>query len=100
MFLFKSKLIINIPNYNFNYYSSPATAGGIAMYISSRYVVQNVYTQLLTTNKCKDMVVEQCSQHGIEYICGTVYRLPKCNFKTFNENLETQIMQLNKDKKI
>ena len=48
---------------------------------------------------CEDVFVELCSHDGIQYICGTVYRHPKCNFKTFNANLEIQIMQLNKDKK-
>ena len=70
------------------------------MYISSRFVVQNVYTQFLKTEMCEDMFVELRSQDGIQYICGTVYRHPKCNFKIFNANLETQIIQLNKDKKI
>ena len=91
---------INIANYNFYHSPTPANAGGVAMYISSRFVVQNVYTQFLKTGLCEDMFVELCSQDGIQYSCGTVYCHPKCNFKTFNANLETQIMQLNKDKNI
>ena len=84
---------INIPNYNFYHSPTPTNAGGVAMHISSRFVVQNVYTQFLKTDMCGDMFVELCSQDGIQYICGAVYRHPKCNFKTFNANLETQIMQ-------
>ena len=91
---------INIPKYNFYHSPLPTNAGGVAMYISSRFVVQNVYTQLLKTEMCKDMFVEPHSQDGIQCICGAVSHCPKCNFKTFNENLETQIMQLNKDKNI
>ena len=91
---------INIPNYNFYYSPTPANAGGVAMYISSRFVVLNLYTQFLKTEMCEDMFVELRSQDGIQYICGTVNRHPKCNFKIFNANLETQIIQLNKDKKI
>ena len=45
------------------------------------------------------MFVEPCSQDSLQYICESVHRHPKRNFKTFNANLETQIMQLNKDKK-
>ena len=44
------------------------------MYISLRFVAQNVYTQFLKTDMCEDMFVELCSQSGIQYICGTVYR--------------------------
>ena len=90
---------INITNYNFYHSPTPTNAGGAAMYISSRFVVQNVYTQFLKTDMCEDMFVELCSQDDIQYIWGTVHRHPKCNFKTFNANLETQIMQLIKIKK-
>ena len=34
---------INIPNYNFYHSPTPTNAGGVATYISSRFVVQNVY---------------------------------------------------------
>ena len=91
---------INISNYNFYHSPSPTNADAVPMYISFQYVVQNVNTQFLKTNMCENMFVELCSQDCIQYIFGTVYCHPKCNFKTFNENLETQIMQLNKDKKI
>ena len=90
---------INISIYNFYHFPTPTNAGGVAIYISLRFVVQNVHTQFLKTDMCEDMFVELCSQDGIQYICGTAYRHPKCNFKTFNTNLQTQIMQLNKDKK-
>ena len=72
------------------------------MNISMRYVVQNVYTQLLKTEMSEVIFVELRIHDGIQYasICGRVYCHPKCNFKIFNESLETQIIQLNKDKKI
>ena len=52
------------------------------MYISSRYVVQNIYTQFLKTDMCEDMFVELCSHDFIQYISATVYRHPKSNLKT------------------
>ena len=36
---------IIIPNYNFYHFPTPTNAGGVNMYISSRFVVQNVYIQ-------------------------------------------------------
>ena len=44
---------INIPNYNFYHSPTPTNAGGVAMYTSSRFVVQNVYTQFLKTDMCE-----------------------------------------------
>ena len=58
---------INIPNYTFYHAPTPTNAGGVAMFISSRFVVQNVYAQFLKTDMCVDMFVELCSQDGIQY---------------------------------
>lgn len=91
---------LNIPNYHFSHSPSPSNAGGVAIYISSEFFLKNVNMQCLKTDQCEDMFVELCSRDGSnQFVCGVIYRHPKCNSKTFIKNLETKVMQLNQNKK-
>ena len=56
---------INIPNYNFYHSPTQTNADGVAMYISSRFVEQNVYTQFLKTDMCEVCTTMQPRWHTI-----------------------------------
>ena len=54
----------SIPNYSFYHSPSPINAGGVAMYISTKFAVKNECAQFLNAEQCEDMFVEASSPDG------------------------------------
>jgi len=53
-----------------------------------------MHAQFLKTADCKDLFIELISrEEKIHFTCGVVNRHPNCNFKSFVDNLEANLLQ-------
>ena len=74
---------ITIPDYNFAQTDSVTNAGGVAIYISSKYEFELVQSYNMNLNGCEDLWLEvTVPTNQTSFIIGTVYRHPSSKIET------------------
>ena len=75
---------ITIPDYNFAHTGSVTNAGGVAIYISSKYKFELVQSYNMNLNGCEDQWLEvTVFTNQTSFTIGAVYRHPSSKIKTF-----------------
>ena len=88
---------ITIPDYNFAQIDSVTNAGGVAIYISSKYKLELVQSYNMNLNECEDLWLEvTVPTNQTSFIIGAVYHHPSSKIETFCEAFINTINLLSK----
>ena len=88
---------ITINDYNFAQTDSVTNAGGVAIYISSKYKFELVQSYNMNLNGCEDLWLEvTVPTNQTSFIIGAVYRHPSSKIETFCEAFINTINLLSK----